>query len=312
MSKVYVGNLPLNVTERDIEDLFAKFGKIRSIQVKIPPRPPAYAFVEFDDSRDADDAIEERDGYEFNGDRIRVESARGRERRRENRGSPLRSKYRVVVKGLPSTASWQDLKDHMRKAGEVTFTDVDHKGYGIVEYKYKDDMEYALRKLDDSEFKNPFDRVNIRVYKAKSSSRSRSSSRRRRKSRSDSRSRRRKSRSDSRSRRRKSRSDSRSRSKSRKRARSSSRSRSNSRKRSPSPKASVSKHEKSPSKSVSSRSSAEEHKSDRSTSQTKMNERKEDNSSRSESRSHSRSRSRSSSSQRSNHRHEDLDNEDDK
>lgn len=32
--------------------------------------------------------------------------------------------YRVIVTGLPPSASWQDLKDHMRKAGEPTYTDV--------------------------------------------------------------------------------------------------------------------------------------------------------------------------------------------
>jgi len=263
MTKVYVGNLPLSVTDRDIEDLFAKFGKIRNIQVKIPPRPPAYAFVEFSDPRDADDAVEARDGYEFNGARIRVEVARGRERKREFRGSPLRSKYRVVVKGLPSTASWQDLKDHMRKAGEVTFTDVDHKGYGIVEYKFKEDMEYALKKLDDSEFKNPFDRGTIRVYKAKSSSRSRSDSRRR--------SRRSRSRKDSRS---KSRSARRSRSRRRSPSHSHSRSRSHSKSHSKS---------KSKSKSVSSRSSSAERKSDRSRSHSRKDEHKSEPSSRSNS-----------------------------
>lgn len=34
------------------------------------------------------------------------------------------TEYRVIVTGLPPSASWQDLKDHMRKAGEPTYTDV--------------------------------------------------------------------------------------------------------------------------------------------------------------------------------------------
>ncbi len=71
--------------------------------------------------------------------------------------------YRVIVTGLPPSASWQDLKDHMRKAGDVVYTDVDHRGGGIVHYGNADDMDYALRKLDDSEFRNPFDSAPIRV-----------------------------------------------------------------------------------------------------------------------------------------------------
>lgn len=39
---------------------------------------------------------------------------------------PLRSAYRVRVYGLPPTASWQDLKDHMRKAGDVGYANVEN------------------------------------------------------------------------------------------------------------------------------------------------------------------------------------------
>ena len=48
---VYVGNLPDDVRERDLDDIFAKYGRIRSIDIKLPPRPPPFAFVEFDDTR---------------------------------------------------------------------------------------------------------------------------------------------------------------------------------------------------------------------------------------------------------------------
>ena len=75
---VYVGNLPFDIREREVEDLFAKFGRITKILVKTPRAPPAYAFVEFDDERDAEDAVRGRDGYDFDGGRIRVEISRGR------------------------------------------------------------------------------------------------------------------------------------------------------------------------------------------------------------------------------------------
>ena len=61
MSRIFVGNLPMDIREREVEDLFYKYGRIRDIDLKTPSRPPAYAFVSFDDSRDADDAIRGRD-----------------------------------------------------------------------------------------------------------------------------------------------------------------------------------------------------------------------------------------------------------
>lgn len=60
MSRVYVGNLDPRVTERELEDEFRVFGVIRSVWVA--RRPPGYAFIDFDDTRDAKDAIHALDG----------------------------------------------------------------------------------------------------------------------------------------------------------------------------------------------------------------------------------------------------------
>ncbi|XP_068318953.1 serine/arginine-rich splicing factor SR30-like isoform X1 [Pyrus communis] len=161
---IYVGNLPGDIRMREVEDLFLKYGPIVDIDLKIPPRPPGYAFVEFEDPRDADDAIYGRDGYDFDGFRLRVELARGGRhsssdryssysRSSSSRGVSRRSDYRVLVTGLPPSVSWQDLKDHMRRAGDVCFSQVfrDRGGMtGIVDYTNYEDMKYAIRKLDDS------------------------------------------------------------------------------------------------------------------------------------------------------------------
>ena len=60
----------------------------------------------------------------------------------------------MLVSGLPPTGSWQDVKDHMREAGEVIYADVFRDGTGVVEFSHKDDMEWAVKNLDDSKFKS--------------------------------------------------------------------------------------------------------------------------------------------------------------
>ncbi|CAN8254841.1 unnamed protein product [Cochlearia groenlandica] len=220
---IYVGNLPGDIRESEIEDLFYKYGRVVDIELKVPPRPPCYCFVEFEHARDAEDAIRGRDGYNFDGCRLRVELAHGgRGQSSGDRrggysggggyggggrggggggsarfGASRHSEFRVIVRGLPSSASWQDLKDHMRKAGDVCFAEVtrdSHGTYGVVDYTNYDDMKYAIRKLDDTEFRNPWARSYIEVNKYESSqsrspSRSRSRSRSRGRGRSPSRSR---------------------------------------------------------------------------------------------------------------------------
>ncbi|KAH6766237.1 SERINE-ARGININE PROTEIN 30 [Perilla frutescens var. hirtella] len=47
-------------------------------------------------------------------------------------GVCMRSEYRVLVTGLPHSASWQDLKDHMCRAGDVCFSQVFHEGSGRI------------------------------------------------------------------------------------------------------------------------------------------------------------------------------------
>ncbi|CAL8078963.1 unnamed protein product [Calicophoron daubneyi] len=197
--KIYVGNLPPDVKTRDVENLFSKYGPIAEIDLKCRRGPP-YAFIEFEDELDAADAVRGRDGYNFDGYALRVEFPRGGNNgyngggggssfnsfrrggfgRGGGSGPSRRSDYRVVVTGLPPTGSWQDLKDHMREAGDVGYADVFRDGTGVVEFLRYEDMKYAVRRLDDSKFRShegesSYIRVREeRPYGSRSRSRSRS------------------------------------------------------------------------------------------------------------------------------------------
>jgi len=180
--RIYVGNLPPDVQEKEVEDLFYKYGRISNIIMKTRNGPP-FAFVEFEDPRDADDAVKGSSGYNFDGYRLRVEHPRGNGRggdrfdRRDDRGGfrdrgpggrpaynsysfrhgvapARRTENRVRVSGIPSTGSWQDLKDHMREAGDVCYADVSRDGTGVVEFMNRDDMKFAIRHLDDTKFRS--------------------------------------------------------------------------------------------------------------------------------------------------------------
>lgn len=64
--RIYVGNLPHDTRERELDDVFYKFGRIEEITIKGP-----YAFISFEHPRDAEDAVARRDGYDFAGSRLR-------------------------------------------------------------------------------------------------------------------------------------------------------------------------------------------------------------------------------------------------
>ena len=58
--KVYVGDLPRDVTEKELEKHFSYYGPLKSVWVA--RNPPGFAFVEYEDSRDAGDAVRSLDG----------------------------------------------------------------------------------------------------------------------------------------------------------------------------------------------------------------------------------------------------------
>lgn len=60
MARIYIGNLPMDVTEKDMDDVFYKFGRIVDIDLKTPARPPAFGFITFQDARDAEEAVRAR------------------------------------------------------------------------------------------------------------------------------------------------------------------------------------------------------------------------------------------------------------
>ncbi|XP_077578520.1 serine/arginine-rich splicing factor 1A-like [Stigmatopora nigra] len=165
--RIYVGNLPPDIRTKDVEEVFYKYGAIRDIDLKNRRGGPPFAFIEFEDPRDAGDAVYGRDGYDYDGYRLRVEFPRSGRGTRGSSAGPTggsnrgrygppsrRSEYRVVVSGLPQSGSWQDLKDHMREAGDVCYADVYRDGTGVVEFVRKEDMTYAVRKLDNTKFRS--------------------------------------------------------------------------------------------------------------------------------------------------------------
>merc|ERR1711953_1573710 len=85
--KVYIGNLgsdPPSTT--DVEKEFSYYGKLQSVW--IARRPPGFAYVEYEDSRDAKDACKDLDGRTVFGRRIKVEISHGRKRESRRSRSP--------------------------------------------------------------------------------------------------------------------------------------------------------------------------------------------------------------------------------
>lgn len=78
MSKsIYVGNLPWSATEEQVQDLFAEYGNVISINLvsdRETGRARGFGFVEMDGT-DASKAIEALNNYSLDGRALRVNEA---------------------------------------------------------------------------------------------------------------------------------------------------------------------------------------------------------------------------------------------
>ena len=72
--QIYVGGLGNNVSKYELEDIFNRYGKLKNVWVA--RNPPGFAFVEFEDERDAEDAVKALDGTRICGNRAVVCSIR--------------------------------------------------------------------------------------------------------------------------------------------------------------------------------------------------------------------------------------------
>jgi len=73
--KVYIGGLRDDANKYDIEDAFNRYGVVKNVWVA--RKPPGFAFVEMEDSRDAEDAVRGLDGTRVCGARVKVEMSTG-------------------------------------------------------------------------------------------------------------------------------------------------------------------------------------------------------------------------------------------
>ncbi|MDJ0660607.1 MAG: RNA-binding protein [Crocosphaera sp.] len=81
---IYVGNLSYDVTQVDLEQVFAEYGTVKN--VKIPSdretgRSRGFGFVEMDTETEEEAAIEALNGAEWMGRALKVNKARPREER---------------------------------------------------------------------------------------------------------------------------------------------------------------------------------------------------------------------------------------
>jgi len=84
---IYVGNLDYRVDEKELNDVFSKYGTVSSAKViidKINGRSKGFGFVEMENQDEANEAIQKLDGSSIENRKIMVNEAKPKKTSYEN------------------------------------------------------------------------------------------------------------------------------------------------------------------------------------------------------------------------------------
>ncbi|TNN75575.1 nucleolin [Liparis tanakae] len=146
-----VNNLSFTATEEALQATFEK-----AVSIRIPQRdgrPKGFAFLEFETTEEATDALENLNNTDIDGRSVRLEFSQnsGRDGARGN-GGPTKT---LFVKGLSEDTVDQTLKDAFDGAAAARIvTDREtgsSKGFGFVDFNNEDDCKAAKEAMDDGE-----------------------------------------------------------------------------------------------------------------------------------------------------------------
>jgi len=88
--KVFIGNLPLSVTEQDLKQAFDRYGTMTACYIptnRLSGESRDFGFVVYDHARSAREAIDAMQGYSLKGQELHVTAAHPRRERRRSRSS---------------------------------------------------------------------------------------------------------------------------------------------------------------------------------------------------------------------------------
>ncbi|KAL1936183.1 hypothetical protein VTP01DRAFT_317 [Rhizomucor pusillus] len=102
---LFVGNLPYSFRERDVAAMFDKYGPIAKVTVPIDSitnKNKGFAFVEFEDRRDAEDAFDKYHGFSVEGRRLKLDWDIGLSKKDEHKSTSRRRSYHDEPRDRPS------------------------------------------------------------------------------------------------------------------------------------------------------------------------------------------------------------------
>ncbi len=85
---IYVGNLPYDIGEDELRDVFSQFGEVSKVNIimdKFSGQPKGFGFVEMPNDSEADEAIKALNDSALKGRNVKVNQAKPRRERSQRK-----------------------------------------------------------------------------------------------------------------------------------------------------------------------------------------------------------------------------------
>lgn len=186
--RLYVGNLPFTVTPAELSEIFAKAGRVVSVEViygRTPGRSRGFAFVDMGSVKEAEEAIRLFDGAEFGGRNAKVNFPEVPKGGTERESMSL--KARIGNKGFVDSPhkmyagnlSWSLTSQALREtfAQQPGFTSAKvisdrdtgiSRGFGFITFSSAEEVESALEAMNGVEVEGR--PLNLQVAEQRTSS----------------------------------------------------------------------------------------------------------------------------------------------
>lgn len=95
---IYVGNLSYEVTQEDLKQVFSEYGSVKKVAMptdRETGRLRGFGFVEMETEEEEDKAIDELDGAEWMGRQMRVNKAKPKEKKFNNKTSNPNGRFKA-------------------------------------------------------------------------------------------------------------------------------------------------------------------------------------------------------------------------
>lgn len=164
-TNVFVKNIPVEFTEKDLETLFSQYGSITKSMLKQDnEKKRGFGFVNFQTPEEANKAVENLNGYEVSGKKLTV----CRAQKKEEREKMLREKFEqsklerqkkfagvnLYVKNLSDELDDDRLREEFSKFGSITSAKVmrdaasKSRGFGFVCFSTPEEATRAVTEMN--------------------------------------------------------------------------------------------------------------------------------------------------------------------